>query len=124
MTDLNDNKGISKTTEEDIMQKAYETVLQIEGVNRLSGGIADNLSKNIFGIEPSHKGIKLSRNDDGLIIDIYIVVEYLSKIPQLAWDIQSKVKKKIEEFSGLTVLKVDIHVQGVESPGEENNDKN
>lgn len=124
MANLKENNEILKVSEEDILHAAYNTVLEIDGIIRLSGGITENLSKNIFGIEPTHKGIKLSNSDEGLVFDIYIIVEYEAKIPQLAWDIQGRIKSKIEEFSGLTVLKVDIHVQGVELPGEEKYDKN
>ena len=79
----------------------------------------ENLSRNILGIDPSGKGVKLSRSDEGLVLDIYVIVEYGIRIPQLAWDIQSKVKQELESITDITVLEVNIHVQGVALPGEE-----
>ena len=96
--------------------------MQIEGVCQLAGGFTDNLSINILGKEPEGKGIKLSRDEEGLVLDVYVIVAYKVKIPQLAWDIQSSVKNEIESVTGLKVKEVNIHVQGVSLPGEE--DKN
>lgn len=52
-------------------------------------------------------------------LDIYVIVEYGVRIPQLAWEIQSCVKKEIESITDEKVKEVNIHVQGVDLPGEE-----
>ena len=87
--------------------------LKTRGVAGLSGVFTDNISKNLFGKDPLHKGIKVSQGEDGIGIDIYIVVEYGVKIPEVAWDVQENVKKEVEAMTEAAVKAVNIHVQGV-----------
>lgn len=124
MTGMQGEKlGTIKISDDVITVCAAKAVSRIPGVCELAGGLTENLSKNILGIDHSGKGIRLSKNDDGLILDIYVIVEYKVKIPQLAWEIQSIVKKEIESITDLKVLEVNIHVQGVNLPGEGETDK-
>ncbi len=111
--------GTVKISDDTITACAASVALEIDGVHQLTGGLTDSISKNILGKESSGKGVKLTRNDEGLILDIYVIVEYKVKIPQLAWEIQGTVKRQIETMTDLSVLEVNIHVQGVNLPGEE-----
>ncbi len=111
--------GTMKISDDVLTVYVARAVEKIPGVSELSGGITDNLSENIFGITLSGKGVKLSHNDEGILIDIYINVEYKVKIPQLAWEIQSTIKQEIEKITEEKVLEVNIHVQGVKLPREE-----
>ena len=111
--------GTVKISDETIAAYAAAVTLEIDGVHKLTGGLTDSISKNILGKESSGKGVKLTRSEDGLILDIYVIVEYKVKIPQLAWEIQGTVKREVETKTDLSVLEVNIHVQGVNLPGEE-----
>ena len=42
-----------------------------------------------------------------------IIVEYGSRIPDVAFEIQNRVKKAVESMTGLKVEEVNVHVQGV-----------
>ena len=116
-----ENLGIIKISDDVIIASAANATIAIDGVHELTvtGGITDSISKNILGKDTSGKGVKVSRSDEGLILDIYVIVEYKVKIPQLAWEIQGTVKREIESITDLNVLEVNIHVQGVHLPGEE-----
>ena len=46
-------------------------------------------------------------------IDVNIIVEYGSRIPDVAFEIQNRVKKAVESMTGLNVEEVNVHVQGV-----------
>ena len=111
--------GTVKISDETITAYAASVALGIKGVHQLTGGPTDSISKNILGKESSGKGVKLTRNEEGLILDVYVIVEYKVKIPQLAWEIQGTIKREIEAMTELSVLEVNIHVQGVNLPGEE-----
>ena len=111
--------GAVKISDEAITAYAANIALGIDGVCELTGGLTDSISKNILGKESSGKGIKLTRSEEGLILDVYVIVAYKVKIPQLAWEIQGTIKREIEAMTDLTVLEVNIHVQGVNLPGEE-----
>ena len=82
----------------------------------MSGGISD-----VFGKKMS-KGIKVDADEKNTKIDVNIIVEYGVRIPDIAFEIQNRVKKAVESMTGLVVTEVNVHVQGVNLPDEENNE--
>ena len=118
-TGTEEKLGALKISDDVIAMCAMNAATKTQGVAALSGGFSDNFSKNIFGKEPLYKGIKVGQGDDGITIDIYIIVEYGVKIPAVAWDIQENVKKEVESMTDAVVKAVNIHVQGVHFTDEE-----
>ena len=57
-------------------------------------------------------------------IDVNIIVEYGTRIPDVAFEIQNKVKVAVEKMTGLKVVEVNVHVQGVSTQNMENNNTN
>ena len=56
-------------------------------------------------------------------IDLYVVVEYGVRIPDVALKVQENVKRAVESMTGLDVSAINIHVQNVMIPKtEESND--
>ncbi len=102
---------------------AANATLKTVGVADLSSGFSDTLSKNLLGRDPMYTGIKVDQNDEGITINVYVLVEYGTKIPEVAWDIQENVRNAINEMTELYVNAVHIHIQGVIAT-EEKDDKN
>ncbi len=112
--------GQIKISEDVIVKLCAVAVMNTEGVSALSGGITESLSKNILGKSSPTKGIKvLITEKEDVIIDLFIIVKYGVKIPEVAWNIQESVKKEIELATGYAVKGVNIHVQGVAFEEEE-----
>ena len=59
------------------------------------------------------KGVKLNFKDDELYIELYVIVEYGIKIPEVANSIIQKVKYTIENSTGLEVSGITVDVKGV-----------
>ena len=59
------------------------------------------------------KGVRIDLNGNQVTVDITIVVDYGSPVPDVARNIQENVKKAIENMAGLEVHAVDIHVSGI-----------
>ena len=59
------------------------------------------------------KGIKVEAGEKETRIDVNIIVEYGVRIPDVAFEIQNRVKKAVEGMTGLKVVDVNVHVQGV-----------
>ncbi|MDD4367158.1 MAG: Asp23/Gls24 family envelope stress response protein [Eubacteriales bacterium] len=112
--------GSVKISDEVMAICAINATLRTEGVAELAGGVSDVIAESILGKESLSKGVKVSQNEDGIIFDVYIIVEYGVKIPTVAWDIQSNVKNEVETMTDREVLGVNIHVQGVEEESEKN----
>ncbi len=96
---------------------------EIEGVAGMSGGIAGGIAE-LLGRKNQSKGVKVAMGENEVNIDLYVVMEYGVKIPDVAWDIQERVKKAVETMTGLNVVEINIHVQGVTlDRGRDNEDE-
>lgn len=88
---------------------------EIEGVAGMSGGIGGGIAE-MLGRKNLLKGVKVEVGEEQAAVDLFIVVEYGVRIPEVAWQIQENVKRAIEGMTGLQVVEVNIHVQGVHFP--------
>lgn len=67
-------------------------------------------------IEEASRNIKVEINDNKPLINLYIVIKYGVRIPDIAWDIQSRVKEGLMKKLGIDINEIDIHVQGIQFP--------
>ena len=86
----------------------------IAGMCSVSGIDILGRNKNIT------KGVKVEIGTEEASVDLYIVVEYGTPIQKAAQDAQENVRKAIETMTGLHVVRVDVHVQGVSFEKENN----
>lgn len=91
---------------------AGKAALDVKGVFSMAGGFAGGISE-VFGKKTYTKGIKVDNSEKGLKIDVNIIVEYGARIPDVAYEIQNRVKKAIENMTGLSIDEVNVHIQGV-----------
>lgn len=73
-----------------------------------AGGLVELLKR-----EHSGKGVKVHTEEDKIIIDIFVIVQFGTRISVVANNIIEKVKYNIEHLTGMNVKKVNINVQGV-----------
>jgi len=118
MNEHDEKIGTIKIADDVIAVCAVNATLRTKGVAGFSPVFSDNFSKSFFGKDPLYKGIKVSQGDDGISIDIYVIVDYGVKIPAVAWDVQENVKRQVEDMTDSPVKAVNIHVQGVRMKGE------
>ncbi len=111
--------GTIKFSDEVIAVCAANATLKTKGVADLAGDFTNLLSKSILGKELLSKGVKVSQTEEGVIVDVFVIVEYKVNIPSVAWDIQEHVKNEIVEMTELKVSAVNINIQGVQIPEEE-----
>jgi len=88
-------------------------VSEVKGVFAMAGGFAGGISEVLKGKKNLAKGIKVETENNKAKIDVNIIVEYGARIPDVAFEIQNRVKKSVEEMTGLKVEEVNVHVQGV-----------
>ena len=97
---------------------AGKAVSEVPGVASMSGGFAGGITEVLSGKKNLSKGIKVEVGEKETKIDVNIVVEYGTRIPDVAFEIQNRVKKAVENMTGLKVLEVNVHVQGVKTPDD------
>lgn len=113
-----------KIANEAVATYAGIAVSEVSGVYGMAGGFA-GITEALSGKKNLAKGIKVDVGEKSAKIDVNIIVEYGARIPDVAFEIQTRVKKSVENMTGLKVLEVNVHVQGVHAITEkENNETN
>ena len=90
-------------------------VSEVQGVASMSGGFAGGITEVLSGKKNMAKGIKVDKTENTAKIDVNIIVEYGSRIPDVAFEIQNRVKTSVENMTGFKVEEVNVHVQGVDT---------
>jgi len=91
---------------------AYHAALQSYGVVGLtSKNIVDGLTQAIvkdptYGVEVLYDGVNLN-------VELFIVVEYGTRIKSVAASVSNTVRYQIEKALGMPVNEVNVHVQGL-----------
>jgi len=67
-------------------------------------------------IEEASRTIKVEIKDNKPLINLYIIIKYGVRMPDIAWDIQSRVKEGLRKKLGTDIYEIDIHVQGIQFP--------
>lgn len=73
----------------------------------LRGGIAELLNRDL------HRGVRVQHVNDQFIIDLYVIIQYGTRISEVAQQIMRTVKYRVEKSLGIPVSRVNIHVQGL-----------
>ena len=120
-----ENDGI-KISDDVVAVIAGVAVSEVPGVSGMAGGFAGGISEVFSGKKNLAKGIKADITENTVKLDVNIIVEYGSRIPDVAFEIQNRVKKAVESMTGLKVQEVNVHVQGVNTDtatAEKSNDE-
>ena len=83
--------------------------------NRWNGnGECERRTCKLLKKESLTKGIRVSITDDNRItLDFHVIVAYGVSISAVTENLISNVKYKVEEFSGMTVDKINVYIEGV-----------
>ena len=112
--EINNDLGHVSISDDVIASVAGGTAVSCYGIigmaskNQVKDGITE-----ILGKENYSKGIKVKKDEGKLIIDLYIIVMYGTKISEIANNVQSSVKYQIEKTLGVKVDEVNIFIQGI-----------
>lgn len=118
LNDENGEYGTVKISNDVVAIIAGVAATEVEGVAGMSGGITGGITE-MLGMKNLSKGVKVEVGDEETAIDLYIVVEYGSKIGELGEKVQKNVKDTVETMTGLNVIEVNVNIQGVNLLREE-----
>ena len=107
---MSDDSNIISLIENDIL--SFSEVSRFPGI-----GITGNI-QNMLGAHNPNPGIRVSEEDGELVVSCEIIVYFGVNIPQLCYDIQTKIKKDIEGTTGMPVKAVNIRVEGIDKAPE------
>jgi len=99
---------------------AGDAVLRSYGVvgmanKNLIGGLADLLQPERWG-----RGVGVQVRNGGISVDLYVVIQYGTRISEVANGVITNVKYALEQALGVPVAEVNVHVQGLRVPPDGN----
>lgn len=115
--------GIVKSREAKIAACVSQAVYATEGVSGLAGTRVDLFTKSFLPKDSLPRGIRISKGERGIELDVSITVDYGSNIPVLCWDLQKNIKQAVESCTGEETSVIHIHVRGVRFPQETEEEK-
>ncbi|GFR37578.1 alkaline-shock protein [Insulibacter thermoxylanivorax] len=87
------------------------------GIAGMSGGISEGLARRLSG-KHVNKGVSVEVGETEAAIDLRVIVNYGAKIHEVCRDLQENVRDAVENMTGLTVVEVNVKVEGVAFPEE------
>ncbi|MFW5981098.1 MAG: Asp23/Gls24 family envelope stress response protein [bacterium] len=103
------NMGTIKIANEVVAIIASLAASEIEGVAGMSGGVGSGIAEMLG----HKKGVKVETGDNQCTVDLSVIIDYGTSIPEVAENIQANVKQAIESMTGLNAVEINIHVHGV-----------
>jgi uncharacterized alkaline shock family protein YloU len=107
-----DHDDATRISDDVIVTIAATVLSEIEGVASVPGGIVSG----ILGRKGAAKGIKVEASDRDILIEVAVTLNYGIKIPEVAAEIQRKIRDAVEEMTGKYVRAVNVSIQGMRLP--------
>lgn len=104
--------GTIRIADEVVSIIAGLATIEVEGIAGMSGGFVGGIAE-ILGKRNLSKGVKVAVGERETAVDLYLIAEYGVCIPDVARTVQNNVKTAIENMTGLDVVQVNVHIQGV-----------
>ena len=115
LVEENQDIGSIRISDEVIASIAGIATMDVQGVVGMSSGLIGGMAE-MMGKKNPAKGVKVQVGAREVAVDLYIIVEYGLRIPDVALQVQEKVKDAVETATGMTVIEINVHVQGVGYP--------
>ncbi len=68
---------------------------------------------SLLGIENVRKGVKVTQGEDGLVVDVYVIIAYGMPIAEVSMRVMQNVKYALENNAQIPVGQVNVFVKGV-----------
>lgn len=86
---------------------------EVNGVANTKGNFATDVAEK-FGKVMHGKGVKTEWSKEGLVVNVYCVVEYGYSVPTVALEIQKQIRHAIFHMTSLETKEVNVHITGIQ----------
>jgi uncharacterized alkaline shock family protein YloU len=121
MSVRDDKLGRIKVSPAAIAALVTEAVKECYGVVGMSSrSRLDDLAGSLH--RSARRGVDISEGDNGVIVDVYVVVEYGTRISEVASGVMRRIHFSLTQTAGIPVQAVNVHVQGLRVSDSQNNE--
>lgn len=92
---------------------------EVEGLYAMRGNFASDVAER-FGKKTHTKGVKVELTEDGITIDLFVILQFGVSIPKVAEKLQTSIRQALKTMTALEIAEINIHVVGIQM---ENNDE-
>ena len=85
----------------------------VQGIANMSGSLMKDGWNDLIVKKRPAKGVKVTKTEDSLTIDVQIIVEYGVKVQDVCRKIQESIYTAIDTMTGLQPTAINVYVQGV-----------
>lgn len=97
-----------------VARVAREAALQSYGVVAMADRNKAHAVARRLGLEhEAEHGVRVRVKKEGLAVDLYVVVQYGTRISEVAQGVMNQVKYALEQTLGVPVAEINVHVQDV-----------
>ncbi|MDV2685147.1 Asp23/Gls24 family envelope stress response protein [Alkalihalophilus lindianensis] len=86
---------------------------EVEGVATMRGNFAAGVAEKL-GRKNHGKGVKVELDEDGITVDVSVVISYGVQVPEVAKLIQYNIKQALQTMTAIELQAVNVHVVGVQ----------
>ncbi|MEN1970131.1 Asp23/Gls24 family envelope stress response protein [Lentibacillus sp. N15] len=91
---------------------------EVDGLSSMRGNFATGVVER-FGKKSHGKGVKVELTDAGIVIDLYVVLNFGVAIPEIAQKLQTNIRQTIKNMTALEIAEINIHVVGIQMESNE-----
>lgn len=117
-SEIFENNGNVNISDEVVAVIASLAASETKGIAGMVSGVVGGIAE-LIGKKNLSKGVKITRDENKATIELSVIVEYGAKIPEVAWELQDKVKSEVESMTGLEVVAVNVSVDSVTVPAND-----
>ncbi|MBE3598070.1 MAG: Asp23/Gls24 family envelope stress response protein [Limnochordaceae bacterium] len=110
---LTNELGSIRIAEEALSAVAGYAARECYGIVGVAARSVPDGIAELLGLENVHRGVEVRLEDDVIVVNLFVMVEYGVNIFQVARNVMQQVKHRLEQISGLEVGQINVHVQGV-----------
>ncbi|MEN2464740.1 Asp23/Gls24 family envelope stress response protein [Ornithinibacillus sp. FSL M8-0202] len=119
LVNMSENTGLGRV---EIAPEVIEVIAgiaasEVDGLANMRGNFATGVVEK-FGKKSHSKGVKVELAEDGIVIDVYVVLDFGVSIPEVAQKIQSNIRQTLKTMTSLDISEVNVHVVGLQMEKE------
>lgn len=86
---------------------------EVEGISEMRGSFASDVVER-FGKKSHGKGVKVELTEEGIAIDLYVVIKFGVSIPKVAEMLQTNIRQSLKNMTALDTKEINVHVVGIQ----------
>ncbi|GAA0602722.1 fatty acid biosynthesis protein YqhY [Virgibacillus siamensis] len=90
---------------------------EVDGLSSMRGNFATGVVER-FGKKSHSKGVKVELTEEGILIDLFVVLNFGVSIPQVAQKVQDNIRQTLKNMTALEIDEINIHVVGIQMDDE------